>query len=189
MTTERQSAANRANARKSTGPRTSAGRKRSAGNAHRHGLTGVLPAEQVLGWYRLVLDDDTAEPDPFEHDPERRAAYALAEAEANLARVRTAEARQYEGVLAALANQRQDQAMLVDMLRDLADHGVPARDTGRLAQGIGWLFRTAYAQNEVLWRALARYRAECEARRHKALRAYSRALKAKSRNEANLAYR
>src|SRR6266446_955405 len=39
MASERQIAANRRNARKSTGPRSGAGRKRASGNAYRHGLT------------------------------------------------------------------------------------------------------------------------------------------------------
>src|SRR5215211_4177985 len=39
MATERQIAANRRNAEKSTGPRTTAGKKRSSGNAYRHGMT------------------------------------------------------------------------------------------------------------------------------------------------------
>src|SRR5262245_44289829 len=39
MTSERQIAANRRNARKSTGPRSGAGRKRASRNAYRHGLT------------------------------------------------------------------------------------------------------------------------------------------------------
>jgi hypothetical protein len=39
MASERQIAANRRNARKSTGPRSGAGRKRASRNAYRHGLT------------------------------------------------------------------------------------------------------------------------------------------------------
>jgi hypothetical protein len=38
MASERQIAANRRNARKSTGPRSGAGRKRASRNAYRHGL-------------------------------------------------------------------------------------------------------------------------------------------------------
>src|SRR6266853_345208 len=38
MASERQIAANRRNARKSTGPRSGAGRKRASHNAYRHGL-------------------------------------------------------------------------------------------------------------------------------------------------------
>ena len=43
MATERQVAANRANAKRSTGPKTAAGKRRSSGNAFRHGLSGPLP--------------------------------------------------------------------------------------------------------------------------------------------------
>ena len=41
MASERQIAANRRNARKSTGPRSGAGRKRASRNAYRHGLTCI----------------------------------------------------------------------------------------------------------------------------------------------------
>jgi hypothetical protein len=43
VATERQIAANRANAKRSTGPKTAAGKRRSSGNAFRHGLSGPLP--------------------------------------------------------------------------------------------------------------------------------------------------
>ena len=39
MASERQIAANRRNARKSTGPRLGAGKNRASRNAYRHGLT------------------------------------------------------------------------------------------------------------------------------------------------------
>jgi hypothetical protein len=41
MTTERQLAANRRNARKSTGPRSSGGKRRASQNSRRHGFTAV----------------------------------------------------------------------------------------------------------------------------------------------------
>jgi len=44
MATEKQIAANRANARLSTGPRTIAGKQRASRNAYRHGLCTPLPA-------------------------------------------------------------------------------------------------------------------------------------------------
>ena len=45
MATERQIAANRRNADKSTGPRSRAGKQRARGNAYQHGLTtGLIPS-------------------------------------------------------------------------------------------------------------------------------------------------
>ena len=52
MTTDKQFAANRLNAQKSTGPKTEAGKRRSRRNAFRHGLT----AESVV----TVLEDEAA---------------------------------------------------------------------------------------------------------------------------------
>jgi hypothetical protein len=57
MLTEKQLEANRANAQKSTGPKTDAGKKRSSLNAFRHGLTGqvvVLPEEDRQAFEQLT---------------------------------------------------------------------------------------------------------------------------------------
>jgi hypothetical protein len=48
MATQRQIAANRRNARKSTGPRSNAAKKRSSRNAYRHGLTSSLPSSAAI---------------------------------------------------------------------------------------------------------------------------------------------
>jgi hypothetical protein len=48
VATERQIAANRRNARKSTGPRSNAAKKRASRNAYRHGLTLSLTSSAVL---------------------------------------------------------------------------------------------------------------------------------------------
>jgi hypothetical protein len=56
MISDQQLAANRANAQKSTGPKTEAGKKRSSLNAFRHGLTGqvlVLPEEDREAFNQL----------------------------------------------------------------------------------------------------------------------------------------
>jgi hypothetical protein len=42
MATEKQIAANRANAKRSTGPKTAAGKQKSSRNAYRHGLSGLV---------------------------------------------------------------------------------------------------------------------------------------------------
>jgi hypothetical protein len=45
MATAKQIAANRANAKRSTGPKTAAGKLKSSRNAFRHGLSGPLPLD------------------------------------------------------------------------------------------------------------------------------------------------
>ena len=49
MATEKQIAANRANAKHSTGPRTAAGKVKSSRNAYRHGLSGPMPLDLPSG--------------------------------------------------------------------------------------------------------------------------------------------
>ena len=63
MTTERQIAANRKNARKSTGPRSEAGKHRSRDNAFRHGLTAgrLIPRCEDGDEYRAFEAAVTAE--------------------------------------------------------------------------------------------------------------------------------
>lgn len=91
MSTERQKRANAANAAKSTGPRTSEGRARSAGNARKHGLNSAPAWDQVRPYLFLITGAD--EVDPMDQDAVSRAALALAEAEAQVARCVMAERR------------------------------------------------------------------------------------------------
>src|SRR5260370_39816184 len=56
MTTPKQTAANRRNAKKSTGPKTAAGRARSRMNAVKHDLTGI-----GSGLCRMIWDEDIVE--------------------------------------------------------------------------------------------------------------------------------
>src|SRR5262245_27908446 len=88
MASERQIAANRRNARKSTGPHSGSGKKRASGNAYRHGLTLSITstaayAKQLDKLVREILGD-TEDPILLER------ARALAQAELDLARVRRA---------------------------------------------------------------------------------------------------
>jgi hypothetical protein len=87
MASERQIAANRRNARKSTGPRSSAAKKRTSKNAYRHGLTLSLPtaafAKCVDGLARKIAGGSKSE---IILEPAR----AAAQAQLDLARVRRA---------------------------------------------------------------------------------------------------
>jgi hypothetical protein len=67
MTTKRQIAANRRNARKSTGPRTEEGKKRSSRNAITHGLVSrqVLLREEDPDLFRAVREEVWAELRPM----------------------------------------------------------------------------------------------------------------------------
>lgn len=56
MATEKQIAANRANAKRSTGPKTAAGKRRSSRNAYRHGLSGPVLWDPAI----LAKVDSTA---------------------------------------------------------------------------------------------------------------------------------
>ena len=55
MTNERQTSANRRNARKSTGPDLIAGKKRASRNAYRHGLTSTMTLSGAYGKEREKL--------------------------------------------------------------------------------------------------------------------------------------
>src|SRR4051794_7266004 len=86
ITSERRLAANRANARLSTGPRSAEGKAASSGNALRHGLAVPLPADPAFGPIVRAIAAKLAGPDAT---PERHAwAMVLAQAEADLQRVR-----------------------------------------------------------------------------------------------------
>jgi hypothetical protein len=88
MASERQIAANRRNARKSTGPRSGAGRKRASRNAYRHGLTLNITSTAAVA---KQLDNLVREIGGDSEDAivlER--ARAIAQAELDLARVRRA---------------------------------------------------------------------------------------------------
>lgn len=164
MAEARRVAANRANAARSTGPRTVAGRARAAANSRSHGATAALDADAVRAWFRLILDDPAAEPALLEPLEVRRAAFALAEAEARLLRARRAEeahflllterARRGESDL-----DPEDAIIVAEMIHDRRAPVTAAR--------LARIRRRLQARES---RLLARYRAEAESARRAALR-------------------
>jgi hypothetical protein len=88
MASEKQIAANRANAKRSTGPKTLAGKLKSSRNAYRHGLSipsslNHAPALQKLETLILALVDDQSSP------KQAQAANQIAKAHLELLRVRS----------------------------------------------------------------------------------------------------
>jgi hypothetical protein len=82
MTTERQIAANRANAKRSTGPKSRAGKARASQNAYRHGLTAsmTMDADRVNALAREIQASMWVQID-------RAGALAIAQAELQVSRV------------------------------------------------------------------------------------------------------
>jgi hypothetical protein len=88
MTTSRQLEANRANARKSTGPRTPGGKKRSSRGSFRHGLSIPVVSVSLLSEQMEQLAQEIAggRTPTFLLDHARR----IAEAQMDLCRIRRA---------------------------------------------------------------------------------------------------
>jgi hypothetical protein len=90
MATERQIAANRANAMKSTGPRTAAGRRKSSRNAFRHGLSLPISADPETRDKIAVLTEAIA--GEHANEDQLQAARVIAEALIDLKRIRETKA-------------------------------------------------------------------------------------------------
>jgi hypothetical protein len=90
MATAKQIAANRANARRSTGPRTAAGRAKSSRNSFQHGLTLPPSADPQQGAMIGLLANAIAGEDPTED--QLQAAMVVAEAQFDLKRISEIEA-------------------------------------------------------------------------------------------------
>lgn len=90
MTSAKAIAANRRNARNSTGPRRAAGKRNAAANSLRHGVTGSLLADPAMGAAVRRIASALAGPGA---SPARLAlVMPIAEAEAELLRIRNARA-------------------------------------------------------------------------------------------------
>ena len=104
MASERQIAANRANARKSSGPRSSAGKSRASSNAYRHGLSLSFGPNAPLAPQLETLARKIAGNAVDAITLER--AREIAQAEFDLARVRRAKVALIESARACVAADR-----------------------------------------------------------------------------------
>ena len=87
MASERQLAANRRNARKSTGPRSGAGKTRASRNAYRHGLTlSITSTAEYAKQLETLVRKIAGDKDPVKLERAR----AIAQADLELTQVRRA---------------------------------------------------------------------------------------------------
>jgi hypothetical protein len=104
MTSDKKRLANRANASKSTGPRTSAGKSRASRNALRHGLSTMALALDGYGDRIAQIANKLCENDPFPYRYE--IALEIAEAQVFLDRIRFARAVTIENETKAPARKK-----------------------------------------------------------------------------------
>ena|ERR1043166_5388536 len=116
MTSPERIAANRRNARASTGPRTAAGKRKVAANALRHGLAASVPDCAMTAMAARIATALAGE----QSSPGRRALIApIAEAQAEIWRARTARAALINLATANLpgdAEQREAEAIAQSVL-------------------------------------------------------------------------
>lgn len=91
MATAAQIAANRRNARKSTGPKTAHGKKASSRNAVKHGLTTPVSQEEVRRFAEIIRSDYPSSRLAKDDPRSTLRLLQLAEAEVRLERARQAE--------------------------------------------------------------------------------------------------
>ncbi|RFP88247.1 hypothetical protein DZK27_09140 [Rhodobacteraceae bacterium 63075] len=120
---------NRANAAKSTGPRSDAGKAVVAQNARRHGATAQPDPERVAAWARIILDTPDLGPiDLLADDAHTRFALALAVAEARLAEATRALNDFEAGTAPPSAEEESIEEQITEFRAMLAEMPMTARD-------------------------------------------------------------
>jgi hypothetical protein len=92
MVSDKQIAANRANAKRSTGPKTAVGKLKSSRNAYRHGLSGPLPQDPATSAKVDRIASEIAGHQAGEH--QKAAAQGFARAQIELLRIRSIRSEQ-----------------------------------------------------------------------------------------------
>ncbi|MZR13396.1 hypothetical protein GQE99_10245 [Maritimibacter sp. DP07] len=168
---------NRANAQKSTGPRTNRGKAVVAGNARRHGATAKPDPWAVMTWYAIILD----EPDVFSsgsvipRSDREVAALTLAQSEAALAQAKQSLIDFEEG-WEAPCESLEDLRNMRDHIREvLLEHDVTTRDMRRAMVLLDKIRR--HEENDTAiggkrHRLLQRYHREARSRRRRAFEAW-----------------
>lgn len=170
---------NRANAAKSTGPKTSRGKAISSQNARRHGAISAPDASNVSAWLSVILDRPHILPsDLMPMDEVGRNALNLAQAEARLAAAEQALA-EFEAGLESPDSCGNDLANIAEHILDALSE--PSTTPGQRKSGIAILGRIAKARlrdaagQARRHRLLARYAREARSARSRAIRTWASA--------------
>ena len=168
---------NRANARKSTGPRSAHGKAVVSRNARRHGVTSKPDPTSVAAWLRIILDaPDLAPGDLLKDDRRTCSALALAEAEvrscygpggAGRLRARGGAALRRYSVICA-----NDAETIMDALREKGATVKELRSGSSLLRRIAKATADDTARGGRRHRLLRRYLREARGNRKRAFRAW-----------------
>ena len=187
MTSDTITARNRANAAKSTGPRSDAGKTVVAQNARKHGATARPDPERVVAWARIILDTPDLGPiDLLADDTRTRSALALARAEARLAEA-TRALDEFEAGIAPPSDEEEPIEEQIIEIRAMLD-GMPmsARDrrTGMsLIAGLQKALNRETMQGGPHHKLLKRYWREARAQRRRAFHEWLARLQAQSQRD------
>lgn len=168
---------NRANATKSTGPKTSRGKAASSQNARRHGATSAPDPSSVSAWLSVILDRPHILPsDLMPMDDVGRIALNLAQAEARLAAAEQALA-EFEGGIESPDSDGNDLDNIAGHILDALSE--PSTTPGERKSGIAILRRIAKARlrdaagQTRRHRLLVRYSREARSARSRAIMAWA----------------
>ena len=185
MTPQGIAARNRANAQKSTGPRTAAGRATSAQNARSHGATAKPDPASIAPWLRVILNDPDLRPaDLFAEDDHTLRALALAEAEVKVSAALTSLDRFERGEDPPSEVTREFQEFVESITGELVEEAMTKR---RYRAGLSLLKRLENEiSNETViegkrHRLLMRYLREARSQRGKAFEAWLACLREETR--------
>ena len=185
MTSQGIAARNRANAQKSTGPRTAAGKATSAQNARSHGATAKPDPASIAPWLRVILNDpDLRLADLFAEDDHTLRALALAEAEVKVSAALTSLDRFERGEDPPSEVTREFQEFVESITGELVEEAMTKR---RYRAGLSLLKRLENEiSNETVLegkrhRLLMRYLREARSQRRKAFQAWLACLREETR--------
>lgn len=180
MTTDRVTARNRENARKSTGPRSAAGKTIVAGNARKHGVTGRPDRALLRKWLAVIRDQPEISADDLSpNDTRGFLALALAEAEVRLVTVDEALAAVQDDLSAdpqSMAGLCKDLEEVRALAEEMLDFASPLQKgfsiNLRITNDRNGAHMKGASMREQRLKIMQRYRAEARSRRRRAFWAW-----------------